>query len=187
MGIFYDLLSESPLFNPDMMIGYSEQEIHKIARLRDINIEGMLYDYLLDIGRCDSATFAAPDIQLAAYFPPSIRAHIHRHQDFMEQLLETRNEQHVETKPYLIAIEGVADHMYLATESSNPDQILCYDENSGKVYDTGRTLYDYVKYWSFEQPELDKCIQWLLSQPESRRYRMGEMIDFTKEIKSINE
>ena len=42
MGIFYDLLSDSPLFNPDMMIGYSEQEIYKIARLRDINIEGML-------------------------------------------------------------------------------------------------------------------------------------------------
>lgn len=104
-----------------------------------------------------------------------------------EQLLETRNEQHVENKPNLIAIEGIADHMFLATDSFNPDQIMCYDENTGKVYDTGLTLYDYVKYWSFEHPELDQCIQWLLSEPESRRYRMGEMIDFAKEMKSINE
>jgi len=53
MGMFYDLVSKSPLFNPTMALGYSASEIKKIAHLYDIKISGMLYDYLSDIGRCN--------------------------------------------------------------------------------------------------------------------------------------
>ena len=188
MGIFYDLLSDSPLFNPDKMIGYTDHEIQRIARLHDVKINGMLYDYLLDIGRCDSGTFAASDITVMVYCTTSIRQFLHRYQEFREQLAESKHEQHVYNKPFLIAVEGVADHMFLATNSSRPDQILCYDENSGKVYDTGRTLYDYIKYWSFEHDDLKRVTEFRLSKDASSRHRypVGEMIDFSKEMSTAN-
>ena len=56
MAMFYDLVSKSPLFNPDMALGYSDSQIKKIAKLHYIKIDGMLYDYLLNIGRCNGGT-----------------------------------------------------------------------------------------------------------------------------------
>jgi len=186
MGIFYDLLSASPLFEQDKMNGYSELEIKKIASLYDIKIEGMLYDFLLDIGRCDSRTFAGGANKLRAYCSRSIRTQVLGQEEFRQQLSETKHDQHVRNKPFEIAKEGVADSMFLTTASSNPDYILCFDENLGRVYNTNRTLYDYIKYWSFEHDEINKVVQQRLSPTHSNHYPTGEMIDFERETDATN-
>jgi len=176
MGIFYDLLSTSPLFEQDKMNGYSELEIKKIASLYDIKIEGMLYDFLLDIGRCDSRTFAGGANKLRAYCSRSIRTQVLGQEEFRQQLSETKHDQHVRNKPFEIAKEGVADS----------DYILCFDEIFGRVYNTNRTLYDYIKYCSFEHDEINKVVQQRLSPTHFNHYPTGEMIDFERETDATN-
>ena len=183
MGIFYDLISESPIFNQEMAIGYSDSEIQKISRLYDISISEMLYEYFHDIGRCNSTTHDGY-IHLKTYATRSVYNNIASHIDFQNDMTSSNFEYFASQNIFYFASEGDGYEMFLATSSNSPDQLLCWNRNDNQIYDSDMTIYDFIKHWTFEYAWIHETIAKRL-EAEKRRYWIGELIDFNREGENI--
>lgn len=85
---------------------------------------------------------------------------------------------------FYFASEGDRYEIFLATSSNSPDQLLCWNKNDNQIYDTGMTIYDFIKHWTFNYPWVNETIAKRL-QTKPRRYWIGELIDFDREGENI--
>ena len=83
---FLPLLNNKPPF-PELVSGYTEIELRKIASLYDISIDGLLKSFLMEVGRCAGGMFSDDAIPLYRQLW-SVRTHLLFQVGFYETLQE---------------------------------------------------------------------------------------------------
>ncbi|PHM51975.1 hypothetical protein [Xenorhabdus sp. KK7.4] len=126
--------------------GYSEDDLIKLKRVYDIEIQGELLDFLIHMGRCNGGLFGIQPLRF--YQEDKVVSHEILFQfGFREELQEIQCVDLLEQKPFFISIENEAIYFYfLLTNSKNPDLVYYLDTNYDTIIDTGLTFNEYLRY-----------------------------------------
>lgn len=156
--LIHQLAGEKP-YDPDSVAGYTKSEIEKIELLYDIQVNGDLRDFLLEMGRCDGGLTG--DEPIILYRPAwSMRAQLMTQIGFFTALQELGKFEFLAGKPFVFSIEGETQYFFVRTAadvpnrishpgalelSTDPNRVYHYDENNGTVNDTGISFLEYMK------------------------------------------
>ena len=147
---FLSMISQNRWYNPNRVLGYSEEELVKIEKLYDIKISGFLRGFMLEAGRSDGGLIGDDPIILYSN-NWSVRGHIKTQDGFREDLLELlfkNNPAEVDyfcNSTFLFSIEAETQYYYLNTTGANPERVFHYDENEDTIEDTNLDFIDYMK------------------------------------------
>lgn len=150
MKKFLSTISQGYWYDPNMVLGYSEEELGKIEKLYDIKISGALRDFLLEAGRSDGGLIGDDPIILYGNLwsvRDQILAQLGLRDDILNITLNaTPPTNHIFHKsPFLFSIEMETQYFYLNTAGSNPERVFHYDENNDTIEDTNIDFIDYMK------------------------------------------
>ena len=143
-------IAQGRWFDRSKVEGYTEEEIAKIERLYDINIKGILKDFMLEMGCCDGELLGDdPTILYRDLW--SVRDHILVQNQINESINDIIMSSSIEKmmekldKPIVFAIEAETPYYYITTGHTKPYTVFHYDENTDIVEDTGEFFVDYLK------------------------------------------
>ncbi|MBD2785088.1 hypothetical protein ID858_03390 [Xenorhabdus sp. DI] len=131
--------------NIDYVEGYSKDEMAKLERLYDIEIQGQLLDFLTHIGRCSGGLFGSAPLTFYQE-QTTVRDEILFQFGSRESLMIIQQYDLVKQKPFFISVENDTQFYFLLTTSDNPDSVYRFDENEDLVINTGLTLNEYLRY-----------------------------------------
>ncbi len=127
------------------MRGYSNEEIGKIERLYDIKVEGQLYDFLANIGRCSGGLFG--DEPLVFYrYGQTVRGNILYQDSMRDEVPHVQPYNLRKQKALFISVESYTQYFFVLTASDNPNLIYQYDENEETVDATNWDLKNYLRH-----------------------------------------
>lgn len=145
--------------------GYSDEEIGKIESFYNIKVSGDFRLFLSEFGRSSGGVLLPDLIFYHGYYAPktpaTVSGHLAGQLDFKSDLLRAARPFH-SSNPFLISIESETQYYFLRTRadeplratspeddysqlSDDPDVVYHFDENTGVVKNTGRTIRQYLK------------------------------------------
>lgn len=126
--------------------GYSGDELNKIARLYDFNLQGQLKLFLADMGKSDGGLIGDSMIQL---YRPSwrVREHLLFQLDFFNQMQEEGFYDFL-NKPFVFSL--VSETQYYFIQTSLNDVVYHYDSNTETVKATDWDLVGFLKMLASE-------------------------------------
>jgi hypothetical protein len=127
-------------------VGYSSDELDKVARLYDINLQGQLKLFLADMGKSDGGLIGDSMIQL---YRPSwkVREHLLFQLDFFNQMQEEGFYDFL-NKPFVFSL--VSETQYYFIQTSLNDVVCHYDSNAETVKETEWDLVGFLKMLASE-------------------------------------
>ena len=147
---FLSMIAQDRWYDPNRVVGYSEEELVKIEKLYDIKISGFLREFMLEAGRGDGGLIGDDPIILYRN-NWSVRGHFRTQDGFREELLKLLFKNNpAEFKLFcnstlLFSIEAETQYYYLNTTGANPERVFHYDENEDIIEDTNVDFIDYMK------------------------------------------
>ena len=137
---------------PELIQGYTEDEIKQIEQKYNIPIHGQFKELLMAMGRCSGGILHGDDIYIYREtrdeydFSDAMRQEIHEDLDCQEFIKNMGNINFVEKKYFEFA--GINEHMikYFMLLANQDDIIHEWDTNEDTVREFG-TLFDFLKYY----------------------------------------
>ena len=137
---------------PELIQGYTEDEIKQIELKYDFPIHGQFKELLMTMGKCSGGILRGDDIYIYREtrdehdFSDAMRQEIHEDLDCQEFIKNMGNINFVEKKYFEFA--GINEHMikYFMLLANQDDTIDEWDTNEDTVREFG-TLFDFLKYY----------------------------------------
>jgi hypothetical protein len=145
-GDFLQQVLSGGSINAVDVVGYSSEELNKIARLYDIKLQGQLELFLAEMGRCDGGLIGDSMIQL---YRPSwrVREHLLFQFNFFNQMQEDGFYDFL-NRPFVFSL--VSDTQYYFIQTLLGDVVYHYDSNVGAVKATEWDLVGVLKVLASE-------------------------------------
>lgn len=126
------------------MIGYSNDELCRLEKLYDIEINGQLRQFLSIAGRSDGGLIGDDPIILYRN-SWSVRTHILTNADLFRSLQDIGAWDFL-SNPFLFSIESETQYFYVRTgpKETQKDTVYHYDEDNKSVKSTGKTIFEYL-------------------------------------------
>ena len=119
---FIDKICGDCCYDPDLVSGYSDEEIRKIELLYDIKVTGDFYDFMNDMGRCDGGLVGGYPINLYRT-SMTVRRHIlfqlRLESDFKEFQIEAGLKL-LNYKPFIFSWESETQYFFSGNIFRNP-------------------------------------------------------------------
>lgn len=141
---------------PELIQGYTEDEIRQIEQKYDFPIHGQFKELLMTMGKCSGGILSGDNIYIyrdtrneyyfSESFAKAIQQEIQHEPNCQEFFKKMRNINLVEKKYFEFA--GLNEHMitYFMLLANNDDMIYEWDTNEDTVREFG-TLFDFLKYY----------------------------------------
>ncbi len=135
---------------PELIEGYTEDEIKEIERRYEFPIHGQFKELLMTMGKCSGGILRGDDIYsktLRCYdFHNDLNINIQNDPDCQAPIKQLGNINLVEKKYFAFA--GINEHIiqYFMLLANNDDIIYEWDTNEDTVREFG-TLFDFLKYY----------------------------------------
>jgi len=139
----------SSTLHPELVEGYTEEELLKMERLYDVKFSGDLRDFMLEMGRSDGGLIGDDPISL--YRDRSVRRHIFFQAGMDNRFCAMQNFDLRFQGDFIIAVESETQFYFLLTKSDNPDLIYRYDDenpdetDSSAITCTGMSFMEYMR------------------------------------------
>ena len=150
MTTLIEEIAQGRWFDKSKVEGYTEEEIKRIEKLYDINIKGILKNFMLEMGRSSGGLLG--DIPIILYRDLwSVRAHLIIQYQIIDDITNIVVRGDFEKikekldKPLIFAIEAETQYYYINTGHPEPYTVFCYDENAETVENIGDSFLDYMK------------------------------------------
>lgn len=144
MAMLIEEISQGKPYDLSRVKGYTEDEIEKLEKLFDIQINGQLKRFLLEMGRCGGGLIG--DDPIILYRPNMrLRDFVLLQHGLREEIYETGWQTISRNKPFNFAIEGETQSYFVLTVSDDPDQVYFHDENENTTSKTEWNLVEYLK------------------------------------------
>ncbi|WP_153043679.1 hypothetical protein [Xenorhabdus sp. KK7.4] len=123
--------------------GYSEDDLIKLKRVYDIEIQGEFLEFLTYMGCCSGGLFG--DQPLRFYQErETITSEVLFQSRFWNELQRIQRFDLLTKKPFFISKEN--DNFYfLLTKSNNPDLVYFFDKKHDEIINTGLTFNEYLR------------------------------------------
>ncbi len=157
---FFDRIYQGDQIDRALVVGYSDDEIGKIEKLYDISVTGDFREMLKSMGRCAGGLIGDDNISLyrSAW---SVRGQVLFQVAFKNQMKRSKNFSYFSGKPFVFSWVNEQLNYFLLTKSTESDKVYLFDENTGKVEDVGKTLFEFMKHladWESEKHDtFDPC------------------------------
>jgi len=140
---FVDNLLSSMSFSDVRSSGYTEPEIEKIGRLYNIDVQGQLKLFLLEMGKSDGGLIGDSFIHL---YRPSwkVREHMLFQFDFFSQMQEGGFYDYL-NKPFVFSLVSETQYYFVQTTLNNRDAVYHYDSNNETVKVSSWDLVGFLK------------------------------------------
>lgn len=135
---------------PELIEGYTEDEIRQIEQKYDFPIHGQFKELLMTMGKCSGGILRGDDIYsktLRCYdFHNDLNINIQNDPDCQAPIKQLGNINLVEKKYFTFA--GINEHIiqYFMLLANNDDIVYEWDTNEDTVREFG-TLFDFLKYY----------------------------------------
>ena len=127
------------------IIGYSEQELKKLEKLYDININGQFREFMLLAGRCDGGIFGDDPIILYRQ-SWGVRGQILFQVNFLESLQEIHAYDYIGKGgglAFCFSLEHETQYYFIITNNAD-NLVYHYNEGLETVECTNLTFYEYL-------------------------------------------
>lgn len=128
---------------PELCEGYREEELAKIEKIYNISITGQFRVFMKEMGRCSGGLIGWDPIFF--YYLYGIDKHLPNQRYHQESMIEYDLEIYNENKPFSFSCESETQYYFMLTESSEPELVYHFDENTETVSSTGMQFIDYMK------------------------------------------
>ena len=143
---------DSFIDRPELIEGYTEDEIKQIELKYDFPIHGQFKELLMTMGKCSGGILRGDDIYIYRdtrneyYFSDKFSQEIQNDPDCQEFIKNMGNINLVEKKYFAFA--GINEHrfQYFMLLANQDDTIYEWDTNEDTVREFG-TLFDFLKYY----------------------------------------
>ena len=142
---------DSFIDRPELIGGYTEDEIKQIELKYDFPIHGQFKEFLMTMGKCSGGLlfdniYIYRSTMSEYYFHPKSNLEIHNDPDCQEFIKNVGNVDLVEKKYFVIA--AINEHIiqYFMFLADCNDIVYEWDGNTDKVREFG-TLFDFLKYY----------------------------------------
>lgn len=121
-------------------VGYGNEEIEKISRLYNVNMQGQFKFFMSDMGRSDGGLIGDSMIQL---YRPSwrVREHLLFQIDFFNQMQESNFHDYL-NNPFVFSL--ISETQYYFVQTSIGDAVYHYDSNVEEVKKTDWDLVNFL-------------------------------------------
>ncbi len=136
------------VLHPELVEGYTEDELQKIERLYDVNFSGDLRDFMLEMGRSDGGLIG--DDPITFYRRRSVRQHVFFHSGMDDRFCAMKKFNLRLKGELIISVESETQYYFLLTKSGNPDLIYRYNDDCADETDpeamteTGLSFMEYM-------------------------------------------
>ena len=144
MTRFIEKIAQGRKYDPQLVVGYSDDELGKIERLYDIELTGDFGQFMAEMGRSSGGLIGDDPIILYRSAWP-VRGQILHQVTFRDDLLKIKSGETLVNKPFSFSMESETNHYFLRTVSGHPERVYCYDENAETVTDTGQSFLEYMQ------------------------------------------
>lgn len=133
---------------PELVEGYTEEELMKMERLYDVTFSGDLRDFMLEMGRSDGGLLG--DGLIPLYSTRSVRRHIFFQAGMDERFLSMKKFDLRSKGSFIFSVESETWYYFLLTKSDQPDLVYRYSEEFADETDpaamtsTGMNFMDYM-------------------------------------------
>ncbi|RYH66480.1 MAG: SMI1/KNR4 family protein [Alcaligenaceae bacterium] len=134
--------------HPELVEGYTEEELVKIERLYDVSFSGDLRDFMLEMGRSDGGLLG--DDPICLYSTRSVRRHIFFQAGMDDRFFAMKKFDLRSKGSFIFSVESETQYHFLLTKSDEPDLVYRYNEDFADESDpaamtsTGMTFMDYM-------------------------------------------
>ncbi|WP_143080710.1 SMI1/KNR4 family protein [Variovorax sp. YR750] len=136
------------ILHPELVEGYTEEELLKIERLYDVKFSGDLRDFMLEMGRSDGGLIG--DDPISFYRDRSVRRHVFFQAGMDRRFCAMQKFDLRFQGEFIISVESETQFYFLLTKSDSPDLIYRYDDenpdetDSGAMTCTGMSFMEYM-------------------------------------------
>ena len=141
---------DSFIDRPELIEGYTEDEIKQIELKYDFPIHGQFKELLMTMGKCSGGILRGDDIYIDTrneyYFSDKFSQEIQNDPDCQEFIKNMGNINLVEKRYFVLA--GINEHrfQYFMLLKNHDDIIYEWDTDTNEVKEFG-TLFDFLKYY----------------------------------------
>lgn len=152
-------------YRPDLVKGYSEEEIKQIEDLYHIRIQGELKQFMRCMGR-SAGGLLADNTMMLYYLQP--RSYMIHHQSNTDDLIHYSGYDFSTVNAFCFAQISETNIYFLKTTSENPERVYHYVEGGKGIRDTGKNFTEFLKSVVRDYGDLT---------PQSLQYRYtGELL-----------
>lgn len=133
---------------PELVEGYTEEELMKMERLYDVKFSGDLRDFMLEMGRSDGGLLGDDPISL--YSRLSVRRHVFFQAGMDDRFFAMKKFELRSKGSFIFSVEYETQYYFLLTKSDRPDLVYRYNDNftdesdPAAMISTGMTFMDYM-------------------------------------------
>ena len=136
------------VLHPNMVEGYTKDELAAMERLYDVEFSGELRAFMLEMGRSDGGLLGDDPISL--YRARSVRRHVFFQAGMDDRFLAMKKFELRFEGSLIVAVESETQFYFLLTKSDQPDLVYRYDDDfpdatdPGAMTSTGMTFMEYM-------------------------------------------
>ncbi|WP_230658976.1 SMI1/KNR4 family protein [Psychrobacter sp. I-STPA10] len=139
---YIEEVAQGKWYRPELVKGYSEDEIKQIEALYSICIQGEFKQFMRCMGRSSGGLLAEDSIMLYNFQPT---AHMIIYKSCNDQLLYSSGYDFSYKNSFFFAHLSETHLYFLKTTSDNPDRVYRYIEGSEDISDTGQNFTEFLK------------------------------------------
>ena len=139
---YIEEVAQGKWYRPELVKGYSEDEIKQIEALYSICIQGEFKQFMRCMGRSSGGLLAERTMMLYNLQP---RSHMIRYKAYNDELLHYSGYDFSYKNSFFFACIWETNLYFLKTTSNNPDRVYHYSEGSEDISDTGQNFTEFLK------------------------------------------
>ncbi|WP_227430087.1 SMI1/KNR4 family protein [Psychrobacter sp. I-STPA6b] len=139
---YIEEVAQGRWYQPELVKGYSEDEIKQIEALYGICIQGEFKQFMRCMGRSSGGLLAEDSIMLYN-FQPTI--HMILYKSYNDELLYSSGYDFSYKNSFFFACLSETHLYFLKTTSDNPDRVYHHVEGSEDIRDTGQNFTEFLK------------------------------------------
>lgn len=165
-------------FFPEMVEGYTEQEIDLIARNCNLDIHGQFREFLLQMGKCSGGLIWGWDFTMYNPYwnPLDFQLFQQNEQKDENYTIDIDMINPIEKKMFYLHSENELNSFYYLLTDNDDDSVWAYDDGSNILKNTNLSLLEQLIHYVKYKNKASRFIDFNLTNEQISKYTEGRLL-----------